>query len=104
MSDITVSNQWDAISKDEQEKITNGLRSCGSLKPGDNIVSGSTKSFDPDSPISIQWDPIGDICRIGCDTAAGTALVWCDANTAGLGLIACVAAAEAIRQSCRNGC
>jgi hypothetical protein len=104
MADIKVNaDQWDAISKDEQKKITEGLRSVGSIKAEDNFVADQgAPAFDADQGISILWDPLKDAKNILCDAAAGTAFAWCTANTAGLGLATCMAAAEAGRQACRN--
>lgn len=97
--------QWNATSEDQKKAILQGLISTGSLKEGDEIVpDADVEAFDPEKTIKIQWDPIGDICRIACDTAAGAAFAWCTANTAGAGLALCMAAAEAARQECRKHC
>ena len=76
------------------------------MKIGDNIIADpSAPPFDPDSAsFELMWNPKRDLCLIACDTAAGLAFAWCTANTAGLGYVACMAAAEAVRNKCRESC
>lgn len=100
MSDIVVNQTlWDAVVPKERDLILAGLRKSGSFTDGDVIVP----SVNPlaEKP---NWDPIGDLCRAACDVAAGAALAWCDANTAGAGTALCIAAAEAAREECRRHC
>jgi hypothetical protein len=107
MADIKVNKQqWDALSEQEQNAITDGLRSKGSLRDDDRIVGDpDVAAFDEKSQLGpMWWNPIGDICRAGCDTVAAGAAAWCTANTAGAGLLVCLAAAEAARQECRSHC
>jgi len=100
MANIKVSqSDWNSISDAEKKAIQDGLTKAGTLRPGDTIVG------DPASTtVTPQWDPVGDLCRIGCDVAAGAGAAWCTANTAGAGLAVCLAAAEAVRQECRRHC
>ena len=106
MADIKVNKQqWDSLSEEDQRAITEGLRSTGGLSIGDQIVGDpNVKPFDENTQLQPMWNPIKDLCKSACDIAAGSAVAWCTANTAGVGLAACLAAAEAARQECRNRC
>lgn len=99
------SEQWSTISATEQARIKTGLVQAGAIKPDDEIVpDANVAPFDPNGTVTLLWDPIGDLCRIACDTAAGAAFAWCNANTGGAALAVCLAAAEAARQECRRHC
>lgn len=101
MADVKIDkSKWDALSDEEKRKITDGLIKAGTLKSGDNIVGDAVVG----TSVQPAWDPVGDICRGACDVAAGVGAAWCTANTVGVGLIACLAAAEAVRNECRNHC
>lgn len=106
MADVKVNKQqWDALSAGEQTKITAGLVTTGALKAGDQIVgSADAEAFDAQTKFEPMWNPLGDICKALCDTAAAAGATWCIANTAGLGLPVCLAAAEAARNICRGRC
>ena len=90
--------RWDAVPEAERKKIEEGLRSVGALAAADSLAPADG------SVVVADWDPIGDICRVGCDVAAGAALAWCAANTGGVGTALCVAAAEAAREECKRHC
>ncbi|WP_406609467.1 hypothetical protein [Agarivorans sp. JK6] len=106
MSDIKVNKgQWDSISTDEQNRITDALVDSGALKKGDKIIgSDSVPVFDENTPMELSWNPLKDLCKAACDVAAATALAWCTANTGGVALAACIAATEATRRECKNRC
>lgn len=106
MTDILVNNQqWDSLSKDEQKEIVKGLRSTGAIKIGDRIVGDpNVPPFDKNTQLEPMWNPIEDLCKAACDVAAASGAAWCTANTAGVALAACLAAAEAARRECRNRC
>lgn len=106
MADLKINKQqWDALSSEDQKAITDGLRSTGGLKIGDRIVGDpNVPLFDENTKLEPLWNPIQDLCKAACDAAAVSAVAWCTANTAGIGLAACLAAAEAARQECRNRC
>jgi hypothetical protein len=106
MADIKINKQqWDALSQEDQNAITQGLRSTGGLKSGDRIVGDpKVPPFGKNTQLAPLWNPIQDLCKAACDVAAGTAGAWCTANTAGAGLVVCLAAAEAARQECHNRC
>ena len=104
MSDIKVNkSDWEGASPDEQKAILEGLIQTGALKPGDRIL-GDTAISSTDNRVGERWNPIKDGCKALCDIAAGTGAAWCTANTVGLGLAACLAAAGAVREKCRDGC
>jgi len=106
MSEIKINaTQWNAVSPEDQQKITEGLREAGSLRPEDVIVGDATiPEFTKSTQLEVMWNPLEDICKAACDVAAGTALAWCTANTAGIGLAACIAAAEVARKECKKRC
>lgn len=106
MTDILVNKQqWDTLSTDEQDKIVEGLHSTGAIKSGDRIIGDPTAPpFEEDTQFGPMWNPIKDICKAGCDTIAAAAIAWCIANTAGVALAVCLAAAEAARQECYRHC
>ncbi|ABM03214.1 hypothetical protein Ping_1396 [Psychromonas ingrahamii 37] len=106
MTDIKVNKeQWDAVSADEQQRITEGLIGTGVMQEGDRIIgSDSEPKFDKNTLMEKGWNPLKDICKAGCDVAAGAALGWCTANTVGVGLVACIAAAEVARRECKKHC
>ncbi len=106
MADISVNSaQWEALSAEEQKKITMGLQSTGAMKADDRIVGDpNVAPFTEDTELAPMWNPLKDLCKAGCDVAAATAAAWCTANTAGVGLVACLAAAEAARNVCRDRC
>jgi hypothetical protein len=106
MAEIRINEgQWAAISEEERSHIVDGLRKSGALQPEDIVVGDpSVAEMTADTPLEPMWNPLEDICKAACDVAAGTALGWCTLNTAGLGLVACIAAAEAARNACRDRC
>ncbi|EGR2713363.1 TPA: hypothetical protein ACF5BZ_001351 [Vibrio parahaemolyticus] len=106
MTDIYVNkDQWEAIDDSEKKNIIDGLVGTGAMSASDVIKpDASIPPFDPEKTIELQWDPVRDLCLIACDAAMAAAFTWCAANTAGLGLVACRAAAYALRNKCREGC
>ncbi|TBW46844.1 hypothetical protein EZI54_23105 [Marinobacter halodurans] len=106
MTDIAVNDkQWDAIDDSEKKRITDALIQNGALSPGDRIVGDPNQPpFDENTKMEPMWNPIKDICKAVCDTTAAGAIAWCTANTAGVALAACVAAAEAARRECKRRC
>jgi len=102
MANIPV-DEWDVLTADKKKEISEALRAAGALQPGDSFVDSGKKST-ADRPIAEGWDPICDICKAACDAAAVTAAAWCTANTAGAGLVVCLAAAESARKECRRRC
>jgi hypothetical protein len=106
MADIKVNKaQWDSVTDDDKKKIIDGLRTTGALKDGDKITGdANTAAFTKDTNLHPLWNPLKDVCKAACDSAAVAAVAWCTANTAGVGLVACLAAAEAARQECHRKC
>lgn len=106
MANVKVNQQqWNSISVTDQEAIINGLRKTGALKVEDSIVGDPTVPLhDEHTHLELKWNPLNDLCKIACDTAAGAGFAWCAANTAGIATAACMAAAEAARNECRNHC
>lgn len=106
MANILVNkDQWDSLTPTEQGAITKGLQVTGAIKAGDRIVGDSSAPpFDENTQFEPMWNPIKDLCKVTCDTAASAAVAWCIANTAGTALAVCTAAAEAARTECRRRC
>lgn len=81
------------------------LVETGAIRDVDRIVGDpSVPPLDESTLLQLLWNPLKDVCKVACDVAAGTALAWCAANTAGLGLAVCSAAAEAGREECKKRC
>lgn len=98
MTQIPVDKEaWDSISDEDKKKIENAFKKLHTIAPGDSFVGGA-KQIKP------EWDPIGDLCRAGCDAAAAAAIAWCVANTGGAATAVCIAAAHAARDECRRHC
>ena len=98
MPEIQVSaTHWNEVSDSDRQKIIEGFRSMGLLTNDDKLV--------PSDEISAEgWNPIKDLCKIACDAAAASAVAWCTVNTAGAATALCIAAAEALREKCRDRC
>lgn len=103
-------SQWDAVSKEEQQKIITGLKQTKLLGLGDTIVGDpNAQEFDNQKEFAPLTNPIiGGVfsgpCKLACDIAAASALTWCGANTVGLALTACIAAAVLGRDECKKRC
>jgi hypothetical protein len=106
MAEVKVNEgQWNSLPEDEQNRIREALVGTGAMRSEDVIVGDpNVPEFTGDTVMEPMWNPIKDICKAGCDIAAASAAAWCTANTAGLGLAACLAAAEAAREACRGRC
>jgi hypothetical protein len=106
MSEIKVNRaQWDAVAAGDQRKIVEGLKTAGALKPADVVIADSgVPAFTRDTVMQPMWNPIKDLCKAGCDVAAAAAFAWCTANTAGVGLAACMAVANGAREACHRAC
>lgn len=106
MATISVNQkQWDAVDDAEKKRITEALIENGALQPGDQVVGDPNEPpFDENTKMEPMWNPIKDVCKALCDTAAAGAVAWCTANTAGVAFAACVAAAESARRECRRKC
>ena len=106
MAEVRVNEaQWNAVPEGERKRIVDGLRQSGALQPGDTVVAdASAPEMTADTPFEPMWNPLKDVCKAGCDVVATTAMAWCTANTAGLGTVACIAAAEAARNACKDRC
>ncbi|MEQ0863873.1 hypothetical protein [Pseudomonas aeruginosa] len=104
MSDLRVNkDQWDSLSKEEQDSITKGLVEAGAIKAEDRVVADSAvPPFDENTVLQPMWNPIKDLGPVVCDVAAAAGAAWCAANTAGIGLAACMALAEAGRKKCKE--
>jgi hypothetical protein len=104
---------WSPLSADEQNKIVEILKDSNLLDEDDSIevssspvlIDAQTVVADPQSWVSDWWRRNKKtICRASCDTAAAAAAAGCSTITSGLGVAACLAAAEAARQACKDAC
>lgn len=99
MANIPISpEQWASVSDEDRKRIEGAFRQLGLMRESDNLVRTEGAAA------AVEWDPIKDLCRAACDTAAGAAVAWCTANTGGAATVLCIAAAEAARQECRRRC
>ncbi len=103
-ADIRINaDQWNAVSPDEQQRIEMGLKQSGALRPEDKIVADAEiPAFTKETEMALMLNPLKSIGKAGCDVAASLGVGWCTANTAGVGLAVCLAAAETGRQVCRD--
>lgn len=110
MADLKVNEaQWTALTKKQQDEIFQGLLSTGALKAEDRIVADpQSAEFGEGTVMEPMWNPINDLvkgpCKALCDATAAAAGAWCAANTGGVALAACMAAADAARRECRKRC
>ncbi len=92
--------QWNAASKAEQDRIREIMTATGLMQEGVIITpDAATPALDPE----IHINP-GKLCEKVCDGAEGVAAGACYVHTAGLGLVACLAAAKAVGDACRRHC
>lgn len=106
MADILINkDQWDALSKEEQERVVHGLLEAGALQDDDRVVGdANVPPFDENTSLAPLWNPLKDICKALCDSTAAAGVAWCAANTAGAATVACIAVAEVAREECKNRC
>ncbi len=110
MASIKVNaGQWNAISENERQSIIDGLRETGAIKAEDTVIPDQDEPpFTEETVLEPMWNPIKDVakgaCKALCDATAAAAVAWCTANTAGVGLVACLALAESARKECRKRC
>ncbi|PER84894.1 hypothetical protein CN498_23425 [Bacillus thuringiensis] len=99
---------WKQVDSEEQIKIQQGLKEVGVLKEGQVIKGSKFKPYsEKDELLNLDFS-IGNVlkepCKAACNVAAAAAAAWCTANTAGVGLAACLVAAEEGRKLCRDRC
>ena len=105
MADIRINaDQWNALSSDEQNQITENLSRNGLLKGESRIIPDPyVEALGEGDLRPAGWIP-PRICRALCDTAQTAAIAACVAETAGAGLIVCLAAAQIAGDACRGEC
>lgn len=106
MTDIKVNKgQWDQVPEADKKRITEGLRQAGTLRYDEVIVGDpNAVQFTENTMLAPMGNPIKDLCKAGCDVVAGVGVAWCVANTVGVGLAVCLAAAEVAREECKKRC
>jgi hypothetical protein len=94
---------WEAVPPTERERIMEILRSTKLLPPGATVVP------DPDT-ITLAAVPVFDprkvLCESACNVAEAIAMAAC-VSTTGVArnvTAACIAAANAVANGCREGC
>lgn len=98
-------DQWNAVSLAEQRQIEMGLKQSGALRPEDKIVADAEiPAFTGETQMARLWNPIENACKALCDVAANAGIAWCTDKMEGIGMVACIAAAETVRQLCRDKC
>ena len=94
--DIKVNDQeWNDISKDEQQRITDII--TGYFKDARIVPDAATLK----TAVAPQGNPF---CKIGCDAAEAAAATACTNLTNPIAVAACIAAAHAAGDECRNRC
>jgi len=96
-------DQWDALSKETQERIWGILVQAGLIHAQDVIVGDAKKEVSK-VPIVMDWDIGKAWCEAQCDVAASAAFAACSLLSNGAAVAACYAATEIARQSCRDNC
>ena len=107
MAEIKISEAtWSQVDDKDKKLIHEILKEAGSLKKEDQIVgSAEIQAYSEDEDIiNLRWNPVKDLCKSACNVAAATAAGVCTAETAGVALVACLAAAEEGRKLCRGRC
>lgn len=108
MKEIRISDGlWSEVDKSEQEKILKIIKESGFFEDGVNvkIVGDTNISAEDKVTLNIEVDRnewFG--CKIVCDTAAAAAAAACTTVSSGVGVAACIAAANAAREECRDRC
>ena len=98
-------DQWISASDEERELIRSGLIEVGALEVDDLVIpDGAAAPFDMSNGISLQWNPMLDVCKIGCDAAAGIGFAWCVVNVTGDALAACLALTDSARLERSDHC
>lgn len=105
MADIRINaDQWNALSSDEQNQITQNLRTNGLLKGESRVVPDPYVAALGENDLKpAGWVP-PRVCRALCDTAQAAAVAVCVAETAGVALVACLAASQIAGDACRDEC
>ncbi|MEB9613445.1 hypothetical protein P4J23_25980 [Bacillus cereus] len=107
MAKIKISKEtWSKVHEDEKKKIYNILIEAGSIDKEDEIVGDTAipAHKEDEDIMTISWNPKKDLCKVACNVAAATAAAACTAGTEGIGLAACLAAANAAKDLCRDRC
>lgn len=102
MADMKLNAQeWTALSKDDQSKIAQVLRTSGLLGEHDNIVADS--NIPATAVLGGGIKASGIFCKIGCDIAEAAAVAACG-TLSGPAAAVCIAAAHAAGELCRSKC
>ncbi|MEH6847837.1 MULTISPECIES: hypothetical protein [Bacillus cereus group] len=107
MAKIKISEEtWSQVHEDEKKKIHNILIEAGSIDKEDKIVGDTAipAHKEDEDIMTISWNLKKDLCKATCDVIAATAAAACTAGTEGFGLVACLAAADAAKDLCRDRC
>jgi hypothetical protein len=91
------SGQWQSLSKDDQERVSNILKTTGLLKEGATIAPEPSLAA---AGVHVFGNPF---CKIGCDLAESAAVAACALLT-GPAVAICIAAAHAGGELCRSRC
>lgn len=99
MSDIKINeSQWNSLSADQQEKITDILRSTNLLHEGGKVVADASVAA-LEGPIQTE----GFWCTLACNAAEAAAVAAC-AALSGPAAAVCIIAAHAGGDLCRKKC
>jgi len=96
--------QWNALSKEDQKKVTQLLKRVGSLQEGDQIVGDAAAPELPAGDAWPDWPKIPDFgCQFKCEVAGRAAQAACALLT-GPAMGICMAAAELALDECKRRC
>jgi hypothetical protein len=91
-------SDWNKLSKEHKDRITEIMRSTGLIAHGDNLVGAPTPH-----PRAAKFAEANPTCVLGCNAAEAAAVAACQVVPAPGNLI-CVAIAHAAADYCRSRC
>lgn len=89
---------WDSLSKSDQAKITEIMRTSGLIARGDAVVGAAVPAAR-----AAKFAAANPACVLGCNAAEAAAVAAC-ALLPPPGNMICVAVAHAAAEFCRNKC
>ena len=96
------SEQWSRLSKTEQQSLA---KIVNSHFMGSSIVpDATTPATELETTVSFIPGFPNPVCKSICDLAQGAAVAACTGIGSPLAVAACVAAAQAAGDACRNNC
>lgn len=105
MADITLNqSEWNGLSDDVRNQITEILEQTGLLKVGDRIVTAPNAPTFTDLTAQLLPSVSHNVCMTLCDVAQAAAHVACALLPDPVSIAACNAVAIAAGNTCRRTC